>query len=534
MATLDRRRFLALTAGGLAAAGLGTAQAHADTASTDPAPSGADGTDAAGRGGPRAIVIGSGFGGAVAALRLGRAGIRTTVLERGRWWQYSPTQPVFGDELNPNSDMFWFQDTATWPTVPPIAIDKVPGVLEVTQQNGVTVACGAAVGGGSIVYTGCTVQPPQRYFEQIYPSTVTYREMDTVYWPRVRRMLGAQTIPQDLYGTDPFTHSRAFDEQMRLAGYPTTRVPTTFNWDKVRAELAGTLRPSAIIGESTFGNSDGAKNDVTQNYLPAALATRNVHISPLTEVTAIGRGRRGGYTVQVRRLSEQGTVVGTEELACDLLFLAAGSVNTTRLLVAARDTGALPDLDASVGTGWGTNGDAFGLRTFAGATGDGQAAPCVSTTFVDSGFGMPIRVENWYAMAFDRTAGMAQFSVAVDMDNRGTWRYDPATGQVALADWTAAKNAPSEAAAVGFNQMIIDKGLAGPAPVPNPTGLTAHPLGGCAMGGAADTFGRVRGNRGLYVVDGALVPGNIGGANPSLTIAALAERALDDIVAHAG
>jgi cholesterol oxidase len=347
-------------------------------------------------------------------------------------------------------------------------------------------------------------------------------------------MISAETVPADVYATDAFMHSRAFDRQMAAAGHPTSQVHSVFNWDKVRAEQAGRLRPSAIIGESTFGNSDGAKNDMTQTYLPAALDTGNVQICPLTEVTAIGTRPGGGYTVEVTRRTADGSVIGTERLSCELLFLAAGSMNTSRLLVAARDTGALPNLSDHIGANWGTNGDAIALRTYSGTGGADQAAPCVSTAFVATGFEQPIRIENWYAMAFDRTTGMAQFSVTVDMDNRGTWSYDPVAKAVSLSDWSAAKNAPSEKAAHDFNQMIIDKGLAGAAPVPAPTGLTAHPLGGCELGRATDLYGRVHGYPGLYAVDGSVIPGNVGGANPSFTIAALAERAMDHIVANGG
>jgi cholesterol oxidase len=511
-------------AGGLLAAGIGEAGiARADLPD-------AAGVDLAALG-PTAIVIGSGFGGAVAALRLGQAGIRTLVLERGQHYRYSTTQAVFGNELKPVDASFWFQNVATWPTVPAVALQPVPGILQVLQEKAITVAAGAGVGGGSLVYGGCTVQPTRPYFEAIFPSRVSYSELDQVYYPRVRSMLRAATMPGTIYNSDPFTHSRAFDSQLSAAGYPTSPVLSTFNYAKVAQEISGTLRPSAIIGESTFGNSDGAKNDLTQNYLPAAVQTGQVTISPLTEVLSIGRNASGQYVVHYRTLAADGSVARTGQLTSRLLFLAAGSVGTTKLLLAARETGALPNLHSSIGTGWGANGDAFALRTFTGAPGASQAAPCASTRFVESGFGVPVRVENWYATALAGAPVSVQFSIAVDMDNRGTWTYDQATGEVHLSDWTADKNAPGENAAAAFNQMIIDKGLAGPfPPVPGASALTAHPLGGVPLGQATDFYGRVKGYPGLYVVDAATIPGNTGGANPSFTIAAMAERAMDQII----
>jgi cholesterol oxidase len=482
-----------------------------------------------------AIVIGSGFGGAVAALRLGQAGVQTLVLERGRFWEYSPDRQIFGDELHPSSEMFWQMHFATWLTMPVTMIDPMPGLMEVVSAGGIQVAAPACVGGGSVVYAGVTVQPPSRYFEALFPSGVSYAELNRVYFPRVRAMLSASAMPDDIYATDPFTHARAFDEQMKQAGFPTRPVRTTFNWSRVRGELAGRLRPSAVIGESSFGNSNGAKHDLTQNYLPAAVATGNVRISPLTEVVSITEGPGGrGYVLRVRQHEASGGIVAERELSCEQLFLAAGSINTTRLLVRARDTGALPELNDQVGTCWGGNGDAFAYRGFDGPIGASQAAPCASTAFIHEGFGMPIRVENWYALAFNGEPYLSQFSVAVDMDNRGTWTYDRASDEVRMFDWGPEKNLGPENAAAGVSRALIGKGAAPPAPVLPPTGGTAHPLGGCVIGRATDLYGRIAGYRNLYAVDGSLVPGNAGGANPSLLITALAERAMDDIIKQGG
>lgn len=524
MTTFSRRGFLrAATAGGIAASGvLGLPKAFADSRRSLAA-------------GTSALVIGSGFGGSVAAQRLGAAGVRTLVLERGQHYAYSPTKQVFGNELDPISQTFWFQSTAEWPGVQPVPITPVPGLIEVITAGAIQIAAGACLGGGSVVYAGVTVQPPRTYFDALYPKDLSYDELDQVYYPRVRANIGASTMPSDIYNSDPFTHSRAFDSQVSAAGYAGTPVDTVFNWTKVRGELAGRLRPSAIAGESSFGNSDGAKNDLTQTYLPRALATGNVSIATLTEVTGIHQGSGGrGWSVDVRRYNSDGTVAGTATYSADLLFVAAGSVNTTRLMVAARDSGALPDLSAAVGTNWGSNGDTFAFRTFDGPIGATQGAPCASTVFVDSdkGLGIPTRIENWYFMPFNGTNYMAQFSVSADLDNRGTWTYDATTGKVDMLDWDESKNTPSLEAASNFNQLIIDKGLGGPVDsiAPSADG-TAHPLGGMPIGQATDLYGRVNGYRGLYVLDGSLLPGNVGGANPSLTIAALAERAMDDIVA---
>ena len=72
------------------------------------------------------------------------------------------------------------------------------------------------------------------------------------------------------------------------------------------------------------------------------------------------------------------------------------------------------------------------------------------------------------------------------------------------------------------------------APIAAPTALTAHPVGGCELGKATDLYGRIHGYGGLYAVDGSIIPGNVGGANPSLTIAAMAERSMDQIISAGG
>lgn len=63
-------------------------------------------------------------------------------------------------------------------------------------------------------------------------------------------------------------------------------------------------------------------------------------------------------------------------------------------------------------------------------------------------------------------------------------------------------------------------------------GGTAHPVGGAVLGKACDLYGRVKGYKGLYVVDGAMIPGSTGATNPSLTIAALTERCVERIIAE--
>ncbi|MER7106971.1 GMC oxidoreductase [Streptomyces sp. NPDC000229] len=483
----------------------------------------------------RALVIGSGFGGAVAALRLGRAGVDTLVVERGREWPVAPRRHVFGSMNGVTDTMFWFRRTTRWPALPPTPVRPGPGVMEVSEERGLDIACGAAVGGGSIVYTGVTVAPPRRYFERLYPSGLPYEEFTRIWFPKVRRMLGASPMPRDVYRSMPFTHSRLWDEHLARAGFRTFPLDSTFDWDVVRRELAHAAPLSATVGESDFGCGNGAKKSLTRNYLPAALSTGHVQVRPLHEVRSIGRRRDGRFSVEVRRLTTGGAVLGTVEFTCDMLFVAAGTLNTNRLLVAARDRGDLADLPASLGTGFGDNGDQATLRSqtlrFHGGS---QGAPCASGAFFPDEFDLPLLAENWVLPAYHALPATITFSVTVDTDNRGTFRYDPRGRRVTLADWSTEKSAAAARSATDLSSRVI---AANPGMLPvsvKTYPFTGHPLGGCVIGRTTDLEGRVHGVKGLYVLDGSLIPGNVGGANPSLTIAALAERAMRRIIAQAG
>ncbi|MFI5987539.1 GMC oxidoreductase [Streptomyces sp. NPDC051555] len=519
MSRFSRRDVLALAVrAGLA--GIGTAvlggRAQADAASS--------------RTRFTAIVVGSGFGGSVAALRLGQAGVDTLVLERGREWPTAPDKQVFGSVNGVTDTMFWNRPTTRYPLLLPTPVRPGPGVLEVSQERDIDILCGAGVGGGSLVYSGVTIAPQRRYFERLYPAALAYREFEETWFPKVRNMLGSSPMPADVYRSTPFTHSRLWDEQERRARARTFALDSTFDWEVIRAELAGRAPLCATIGNSDFGCGNGAKKSLTRSYLPAALASGHVQLRPLHEVRSIHRRRGGGFLLEVRTLDAGGTIVDTAEYSCDMLFMAAGTLNTNRLLVAARERGELPDLPASVGQGFGDNGDQVSIRSaplhFHGGA---QGAPMASAALFDRAFGLPLLAESYMLAAYHGVPAVVTISMTVDTDHRGAFRYDPATRTVAL-DWNASKSAAAARAAADHNQRVISSNpLMLPVGVQIPT-LTAHPVGGCVIGTTTDLEGRVHGMKGLYVIDGSLLPGNAAGANPSLSIAALAERAMANII----
>ncbi|MEU4316114.1 GMC oxidoreductase [Nocardia sp. NPDC024068] len=479
-----------------------------------------------------AIVIGSGFGAAVSALRLAQAGVATTVLERGSRWPTDPWREIFtGDDL-PDGRGFWHATSFTGVTKVPMHFAEFGGVLDCTSFPGIDVWRGAAVGGGSVVFTGAMIAPERRLFDHVFGGVVDYGELERVYYPRVRAMLRLDPMPDDIYHSAPFAHSRAWDDQVRQAGYRPIRNDSIFNWDVLRGELSGATRPSATVGRSNLGNSNGAKFDLNQNYLREAQDSGKAKIYPGHRVDTIAQEPGGRFVVTVTRLHPTGLALGTRTLTCDKLFLGAGSVGTSELLVRARATGTLPDLNEHIGEGWGTNGDVVLARGASAVAGNGQGVPSASRVFDESG-ATPLTLENWYIPGIPfETGALASLGMVLD-STRARFSYDPASNGVGLTWPQRAQNAAADAA------RAVDRRIAERAGALAEYGalgydanalFTAHPLGGAVLGKATDSYGRVHGHKGLYVMDGAAIPGSTATVNPSLTITALAERNIETVI----
>ncbi len=362
--------------------------------------------------------------------------------------------------------------------------------------------------------------------------------MNRVYYPRVRQMLRLSPMPSDIYRSAAFGHSRVWDQQARKAGYSPQAVDSIFNWSVVRDELRGRCLPSVTLGFSNFGNSNGAKYDLNQNYLLQAQATGRARVHPAHEVLGIGHdGSR--YWVDVRRINPEGVALERRVLTCDRLFMAAGSVGTSALLTQAQAQGTLRHLNEDVGKGWGTNGDATTTRSLAAIRGLTQGSACASMIHDATRGGMPVSMESWYAPAMTLDLGVVRsLCMAYDETHRGEFRYDASQGKAVL-HWDAQGNRDVVAATRILNDRLADAtgstpGFMGVFEDVNGMDWTAHPLGGAVLGRVADAHGRVRGHPGLYVMDGAGVPGSTGTANPSLTIAALAERNIEHILQSGG
>jgi cholesterol oxidase len=503
-----------------------------------------------------ALIIGTGFGAAVAALRLSQLGITTVMLERGRRWAKDANGEYdFATFRNPDRRSGWmrtdspikgfgFGTGAGGADVNPITkyagiferIDHEPTVINGVHKvkgNGIIVIGGAGVGGGSLIYNAISYQPTKENFYKVFPQAINYDEMASKYYPLVRSITKPAATPPDILNTDYYRATRAMLELGQLSGLPTRLLELDVNWDKVREELNGTRTKSAIIGDTWFGIKSGAKNSLDQNYLKMAEDSGKVTINPLHIVYSIEENTGGkGYIVRCKQIDETGNVVADKAYSCRILVVAAGSVGTSALFVKAKAKGTLPKLNAYVGQGWHGNGDALGIPIGLPATNInnlGQGGPAGATIEHFTNPIAPISITSlakWNAQ--NEILGIAM--AIPPATKRGNFTYNSITDTVTL-NFPLSANAEVVKSLSYTLDVIKTKAVnyfiqKPPYSVVIGT-TTGHPLGGMVMGQACDLDGRVKGYSGLYVVDGALIPGSTACTNPSLTIAAIAERCLD-------
>ncbi|MBE1589856.1 GMC oxidoreductase [Nonomuraea angiospora] len=524
---LSRRGFLIGTGSLLGAAALGRPAA----AAAGPIADGAH---------VPALVIGTGYGGSVAALRLAQAGVDVHMIEMGMAWDTpSSDGKIFCNTLQPDNRSYWLRTRTKAPLNYflgfPIDRDitRYTGVLDAEEFSGITVYQGRGVGGGSLVNGGMAVTPKRENFAAILPS-VNPAEMYDTYYPRANSGLGVGTVdPAWFDSTDCYQYARVGRKHAQRSGFPFTFVPDVYDWDYMKQEAAGTVTKSALAGEILYGNNYGKKS-LQKTYLARAAATGRVTVSPLHRVASVVPASGGAYTVTIEQLNTSGDTTATKTVTADRVFFAAGSVGTSKLLVRLKATGALPNLNGEIGKGWGDNGNVMCGRAnhLWDPTGSLQSSiPC-------SG------IDNWAAGgAFAEIAPLptgietfASFYLSITKNpNRAQFTWNAATGKVELNWQTAWKQPAIDMAKTIFDKINAKEGtiyrtdLFGLYKIWGDH-LTYHPLGGAVLNKATDNYGRLTAYPGLYVIDGALIPGNTS-VNPFVTITALAERNIEKIIA---
>ena len=495
------------------------------------------------------IVVGSGFGGSVSALRLAEKGYRVGVLEAGR--RFTPeTLPTTSWDLR---NFLW---------APRLGLR---GIQRITLLKDVMVLSAAGVGGGSLVYANTLYRPPPVFFADPAWAGITdwADELDRHY-DQASRMLGVteqpSMTPSDVVMQRVAREMGAGDTFRRTPvgvffGTPGHRVPDPY-FGGAGPDRTGCLE----CGECMIGCRYGAKNRLDLNYLYLAERAGAV-IHPETSVTAL-RPVPDGWRVTTTR----GTFTARQ------VVLAAGTLGTQRLLHAMRDTGVLPRVSARLGMLTRTNSEALlgaqlprvpetpfsrgvaitssfhpdpdthiePVRYGAGS----NAMGLLATLLVDGGGRVPRPIRFLGAAArhpvrFARTLSKRHWSertiivlVMQSLDNSLTVRRTR-TGRLTTGPVQGPPNprwipvgheaARRMATAIGG---FAGGSLSDVFDIP----LTAHIIGGATIGesertGVVDAYHRVFGYPGLHVVDGSVVPANLG-VNPALTITALAERAM--------
>ncbi|MGW4049466.1 GMC oxidoreductase [Streptomyces sp. NPDC004779] len=534
---VSRRRFLTGTGSVLGAAALAgglTTPARAAVPGLDVCPI-PDGSHV------RALVVGTGYGGSVAALRLARAGVDVHMIEMGMAWDTTgPDGKVFANTTKPDYRSFWLRTRTKQPLSQFLGfpLDKdVPrhtGILDAEEFAGITVYQGRGIGGGSLVNGGMAVTPLRERFPAILP-TVDPAEMYSTYYPRANAGLGVTDVDVSWWESTPaYQYARVGRKHAQRSGFPFLFVPNVYDWDYMKQEAAGSVPRSALDGEVIYGNNHGKKS-LQKTYLAQAAATGRVTVSALHRVTSVTPAAAGGYTVAIEQIDTTGATLATKTVRADRVFFAAGSVGTSKLLTRLKATGALPALNEHIGKGWGDNGNVMCGRAnhMWDATGKLQSAmPTAGIDNWDAGGAfaevapLPTGIETYasFYLSITRTPHRAEF----------TW--NPATGKVDLSWNRSWKQTSIDMAKSIFDKINSKEGtiyrtdLFGAYKIWGDH-LTYHPLGGAVLDRATDNHGRLHGYQGLYVIDGSLIPGNAS-VNPFVTITALAERNIERIIAE--
>ena len=546
-----------------------------------------------------AVVIGSGFGGAVTAYRLAQSGLSVILLERGQ--AYPPDSfPRTPAEM---SRAFW--DPAA----------GLHGMFDVWRFSGCDSVVSSGLGGGSLIYANVLLRKDEHWFVQDDPLPhggfeswpVTRADLDPHY-DEVERMLGATPYPLEAAPYAATRKTRAMQDAAAELGLPWQLPPLAVSFapapgaapgpglpivDPPYGNLHGRQRTTCrLCGECDIGCNIGAKNSLDYNYLSAA-RHHGADLRTGHEVRAIRPRPASGYEVDYIRhepadesgpRGAAGQPSGT--VVCERLVLAAGTYGTSYLLL--RNRAHFPGLSPALGTRFSGNGDVLSFLINARDRGgirplDASRGPVITSAIrlsdqhdVPAGSGRGAYLEDggypafvdWLVEAADvpgETRRLAQFVferchaivtrapdpslsreisdlIGTDSLSVGSLPLlgmgrDVPDGVLRLCGdrldlvWsTATSEAYFERVNATMRRIAA---VLGARCVNNPMWLskriiTAHPVGGAPMArdpsaGVCDSYGEVFGYPGLYIADGAAMPGPVG-PNPSLTIAALADR----------
>jgi cholesterol oxidase len=560
-----------------------------------------------------AVVVGSGFGGSVAAYRLAEAGLSVVLMERGQAY------PPGGFARTPAQMGRAFWDPS----------EGLYGLFDVWSFGGFDSVVSSGLGGGSLIYANVLLRKDEKWFvhEQPLPDggyeswPVTRKDLDPHY-DAVERMLTPSPYPLDQPAYKDTAKTHAMQDAAAELGLDWQLPPLAVSFapergaepglglpivDPAYGNLhgAGRRKTCNLCAECDIGCNEGAKNTLDHNYLSAA-QHHGADLRTRHEVRAIRPRPGGGYEVDYveHDLSREGHAYNTRKLpvrtiGCDRLILGAGAYGTSYLLLRSRSN--FPGLSPALGTRYCGNGDllTFLLRAQDRSRTrplDASHGPVITSAirlpdemdgspgadggqrgaYIQDG-GYPDFV-NWMIEGGDVTSQIGRVVrflverfkdfITHAPDTNLSKELSDLVGEGALsvsslpllgmgrdvpdgtlrlrdgqldAEWTAKTSAAHFDRLRKTMQRIGD--VLGAEYADNPMWfrkrvITVHPLGGAPMGshpgeGVCDSFGEVYGFPGLYIADGAAMPGSIG-PNPSLTIAAHADRMSTHLLENRG
>ncbi len=509
------------------------------------------------------LIVGSGFGGSVAALRLVEKGYRVGVLEAGRRF----ADADFAKTSWRLRDFLW---------APQLGLT---GIQRIHLLKGVVVLAGAGVGGGSLVYANTLYVPPPAFFDDPAWSDIADWATELApYYDQAARMLGV-TQNQTMTASDEVMKAVADDMGV---GHTFTLTPVgVFFGDGPGIQSAdpffggaGPERTGCIqCGACMTGCRHNAKNTLPKNYLALAENAGAV-VFPMTTAVGIDERDGGGFVVEVARSGSFGNR-RHRRFSAEHVVLAAGTYGTQRLLHRMKDERRLPRLSPRLGRLTRTNSESLLGAVATSASADYSRGVAITSSFyprpdthvepvrygkgsnsmglLQSVLTVPRpgvrRWKTWARTMVDQRGDAARLlnlrrwsersiislvmqtvdnslTLAGTTSRTGRWRLttrvdssSPAPTYIPVAQ-EVVKLAAARMGGVAAGSVFENVDMA----------VTAHFVGGCAIGateatGVVDPYHRVFGHPGLHIVDGSTITANLG-VNPSLTITAQAERAM--------
>jgi cholesterol oxidase len=531
------------------------------------------------------VVVGSGYGGAIAASRMARAGQQVCVLERGKEIQpgeYPNTLDKAAAEMQTD--------------LPAARIGSPTGLYDFRVNPDINVVLGCGLGGTTLINANVGLRAEPRVFED--PAWPAAFRGDTALleasYTRAEQVLQPQPVP-DSFGKLPKTDAHHASAEALDADWYRTPLYVTFQDPKGGVNAFGVPQSACIgCGDCVSGCNFHAKNTTLMNYLPDAV---NFGAEIFTEVAVRHLERAGsGWRVYYSALGVGRELFNAPDqfITADIIILGAGTLGSTEILLRSAQKG-LP-LSTRLGENFTGNGDVLGFayNTKSEINGVGYGAhapegrekvgPCITSVIdlrkqptVDEGMiieegsipgaigtllpaglaaaaaiggNAPHSLPDLIAQKQRELESLVGGPYTGAIKNTQTYlvmTHDGAAGRMHLENdrlritWPGIGGEPVFGK-VNENLRKTAEALGGIF-TPNPAWsalqqkslVTVHPLGGCIMAESADRGvvnhkGQVFSGRtgtavyeGLYVDDGAVIPRSLG-VNPSLTISAIAER----------